>query len=291
MSQTQTSQTSSVTPSATAQVSKDSLGLGHTSGQRGAEILAGFRAEKYPSPDTLALSRLSGRIIARLLMRMASSDAPANFTAARFAIIEALTHRALPPDEEHPIIVEIAAGMSPRGLRLARHLPRAQVIEVDLPDVIREKQERLKRAKKVEIPPNIMWLSADLGTTPLSVVLDGKLADVVAAEGLLPYFFPKEITEITRGVLECLKPGGKFIADTPSRAGMEQLKQIMGFFSQQAGKLKGVVSSEAEAQQMLLDAGYQSVNVYLATQLAEEFKLHTPLVDASFFIEAQKAKA
>lgn len=290
MTQLPSLQPSSV-PSPTAQVTTDSLGLGHTSGQRGAEILAGFRAEKYPSPDTLALSRLSGRVIARLLMRLASSDAPANFTAARFVIIESLTRRALPANVECPFIVEIAAGMSPRGLSLARKLPHAQIIEVDLPDVIQEKQERLRRAKNLEIPANITWLSADLGVTPLAEVLHGQPVDVVAAEGLLPYFFPREITEITRGVLACLKPGGKFIADTPSRAGMEELKQIMGFFSRQAGRLKGVVSSEAEARQMLLDAGYQSVNVYLATQLAEEFKLPTPLVDASFFIEAQKATA
>ncbi|MBC6937363.1 MAG: hypothetical protein DWB42_16205, partial [Chloroflexi bacterium] len=111
--------------SPTAQTSPDALGLGQTSGQRGAEILAGFRAEKYPAPDTLALSRWSGRITARLLMRLTSSDAPMNFTAARFVIIQTLIRRALAKDESNPVIVEIAAGLSPRGLRLAQELPQA----------------------------------------------------------------------------------------------------------------------------------------------------------------------
>ncbi|MDL1885545.1 class I SAM-dependent methyltransferase, partial [Anaerolineae bacterium CFX8] len=233
--------------SPTAQTSPDALGLGQTSGQRGAEILAGFRAEKYPAPDTLALSRWSGRITARLLMRLTSSDAPMNF-------------RALAKDESNPVIVEIAAGLSPRGLRLAQELPQAQVIEIDLPDVVRDKQQRLERAKDVTIPPNIQWLTADLGTTPLSKVLDGRQVDVVAAEGLLPYFSHQEITAMTRGVLSSLKPGGKFIADIPRQAGMEEIRQIMGFFSRQAGQLKGTVQTEDQARQLLLDAGYPSVS-------------------------------
>lgn len=274
--------------SPTAQATPDALGLGQTSGQRGAEILAGFRAEKYPAPDTLALSRWSGRITARLLMRLTSSDAPMNFTAARFVIIQTLIRRALAKDQPNPVIVEIAAGLSPRGLRLAQQLPHAQVIEIDLPDVVRDKRQRLERAKDVTIPPNIQWLAADLGITPLSKVLDGKQVDVVAAEGLLPYFSHQEITAMTRGVLSSLKPGGKFIADIPRQAGMEEIRQIMGFFSRQAGQLKGTVQTEDQARQLLLDAGYPSVSVYLATRLADELNLPRPLMDASFFLEAQK---
>ncbi|GIL14535.1 MAG: hypothetical protein BroJett038_32550 [Chloroflexota bacterium] len=275
--------------SPTAQASPDALGLGQTSGQRGAEILAGFRAEKFPAPDTLALSRWSGRITARLLMRLTSSDAPMNFTAARFVIIQTLIRRALAKDESNPVIVEIAAGLSPRGLRLAQELPQAQVIEIDLPDVVRDKQQRLERAKDVTIPPNIQWLTADLGTTPLSKVLDGRQVDVVAAEGLLPYFSHQETKTVTRGVLSSLKPGGKFIADIPRQAGMEEIRQIMGFFSRQAGQLKGTVQTEDQARQLLLDAGYPSVSVYLATRLADELNLPRPIVDICFFLEAQKA--
>jgi hypothetical protein len=42
--------------SPTALPSSDVLGLGRTSGQRGAEIMAGVRAEITPSPITIALS-------------------------------------------------------------------------------------------------------------------------------------------------------------------------------------------------------------------------------------------
>ncbi|HEX2908542.1 MAG TPA: class I SAM-dependent methyltransferase [Phototrophicaceae bacterium] len=271
----------------TAQPSPDKLGLGKTSGQRGAEILAGFRAEKHPTPETIALSRWSGRIIARMLMRMATNDAPANFTTARFKVIEALTRRAL-ATTENATIVEIACGLSPRGLLLAKALPQAQVIEIDLPDVVRDKRLRLQQAKNVQVPANLQWIAADLAITPLAEVLNERQVDVVSAEGLLPYFSPAEITSLAKGIWRSLKPGGKFIADIPWREGVEQIRAIMGFFSRQAGEFKGMVNQEDDARKPLLDAGYKTVNLYRASQFADELKLPLPLIDVSFFIEAQK---
>jgi len=51
-----------------------------------------------------------------------------------------------------------------------------QVIEIDLPDVIQEKQKRLEKGG-ISIPPNILWKSADLGVQPLNAVLEGQLVN------------------------------------------------------------------------------------------------------------------
>ena len=83
-------------PSPTATPGGDSFGLGRTPGQRGAEILAGFRAEKLPSPETRALSRMSGRVFARLLLNLADEESksgfPARDLAARVAPVADLAH-------------------------------------------------------------------------------------------------------------------------------------------------------------------------------------------------------
>lgn len=276
------------TSSPTARVSSDQLGLGRTSGQRGAEILAGFRAEKFPSPETIALSRWSGRIVARLLMQLASSEIPVNFTASRAKVIEGLIRRSIPKEAENITIVEIAAGMSPRGLLLAAALPNAKIIEVDLPGVIQDKQNRLKKAHTVVIPPNLQWLEADLGVQPLTDVLKGQLVDVVAAEGLLPYFAHTEIVQMISRIKDSLKVGGHFVADVPWQEGMDAIKQVMGFFSRQAGTLKGIVQTEAQARQLLQDAGYANIEIFRATQFVNEFELPEPLADFSLFLYGEK---
>ncbi|HEX2908540.1 MAG TPA: class I SAM-dependent methyltransferase [Phototrophicaceae bacterium] len=277
------------TPSSpTAQSTPDSLGLGHSSGQRGAEILAGFRAEKYPSPDTVALSRWSGRIVARLLMRLAGSELPINFPMARFLVFEGLIRRAIPTDGSSFTLVEIACGLSPRGLRLAREFPHIKVIEIDLSSVIQDKQQRLRVAKNLHIPPNIEWRAADLGITPLAEVLENQPADVMVAEGLFGYFASEEVTQIAKGVYALLKPGGKLIGDVTWKAGSDDSKQVSSFFSRQAGEFKTVIKTDDEGQKLFLDAGYETVNVYHASQHIEEFKLPHPLTDITVIIEAKK---
>jgi O-methyltransferase involved in polyketide biosynthesis len=274
----------------TAIPSTDHLGLGRTSGQRGAEILAGFRAEKLPSPETLALSRWSGRIVARMLLQLVRSDAQMNYAIARAIVIEGLVRRALPADLTGVTVVEIASGMSPRGLRMARAIPEAKIIEVDLPGVVQDKKTRLAKAKDVTIPPNLEWREADLGNTPLQDVLEGKEVEAVSAEGLLGYFTHADITRISRNVKDSLKPGGVFVTDMGWTEGMEAIRQITTFFSRQAGIYKGLVKNAEQAREILMAAGYESVDMHLASEFIEDFKLPQPLVDISLFAVCHKAK-
>lgn len=274
--------------SITATKSHDNFGLGSTPGQRGAEILAGVRAEKSPSPETRALSRMSGRIIARIMLNMTRDSMPLNFTLARPMVIDGLIRKSLPAGHSAPVVIEIASGLAPRGLFLARHIPNIQVIEIDLPDVVAEKQKRLRHAG-IHIPTNISWLSADLAVTPLTDVVGAQKAHVIAAEGLLPYLHHHQMEQLGRWTAECLHPGGVFIGDVPLRDGVQEIQQLASFFARQAGNWYGTLESPEVGQKLFLNAGFGTVETHLATHFAEEFKLPMPMIDVSCFIRATKA--
>lgn len=273
--------------SATAQPSKDVLGLGRTSGQRGAEIMAGIRAEITPSPITIGLSRISGRIVARLMRaisRAIASPGMLNFLSVRTGGITGLVREAIKDMPEPLCIVELAAGFSPRGIELAQALPQAQVIEVDLPDVIHEKKKRLQKVRNLTLPPNLEWREADLGIIPLSDVLAGKTAHAVAAEGLLPYFPPEKIVELVRNIRLNLKPGGVLVCDMAWSKGIQAGGEGSRYLSRQAGTFLGAMSSPEEGRSLFEQAGYFNVTSHLPTELADRFNLPRPVNDLQFIV-------
>jgi O-methyltransferase involved in polyketide biosynthesis len=267
----------------------DKSDLGRTSGQRTAEIFAGLRAELLPSPVTTALSQTSGRVIARLMTKLAKPEL-FNFVPVRLGGFTKLIEQTLPRDGGTALFVDLAAGFSPRGLQLAQAFPYLDVIEVDLPDVIEEKQKRLQRIPNFQLPLNLSWRAADLGKTPLSEVLEGQLANIVSAEGLLPYFSFPDITRIARQVQDSLKPGGTFFADIGylTSEGQRQARGVMQVFRRQTRTTPGTVNNEETARQLFVDAQYKHITIYKMPEIAEMFQLPTPAPDMLFFIAATK---
>ncbi len=268
--------------------SKGNYGLGSTPGQRGAEILAGFRAEKSPSLETKALSKLSGRIAARVMLGMLRDNLPLNFTFARSIVIDGLIRRSLPKQNDNVVFVDVASGLSPRGLILAQERPEIQVIEIDLPDVIKEKQQRLKRNRNINIPPNLSWMPANLDITPLPEVLGTTKVHVISAEGLLPYLHHPQITRLGQWIHHCLHPDGVFIADVPLRKGVKEIQELASFFSRQAGNWYGTIDTQEEGRELLAEAGFKTVKTYYASDFIQDFNLPSPLVDVSCFLQAVK---
>jgi hypothetical protein len=133
--------------SATAQESSGILGLGRTGGQRSAEMLAGIRAELMPKPEYVAMTRAAGRVIGGLIVRLGRGDqAKANMVIARpeafrYLVTQALQGRA----DAH--YVELASGFLPRAWQMAREFPQLRVTEIDLPEVIAEKQKSLREGE------------------------------------------------------------------------------------------------------------------------------------------------
>jgi O-methyltransferase involved in polyketide biosynthesis len=278
-----------VASSPTAQSSHDTMGLGRTSGQRGAEILAGIRAELMPSPVTSALSRYVGQVTAKIMMRVMSAGGRAglNFLAVRTDGFAALIKKLIADKKDPVLLVEIAAGFSPRGVELAQELPHVEVIEIDLPDVVKEKQRRLQKA--ITLPQNISWRAADLGVASLASVLEGRQATVITAEGLLPYFAREQQVQICRQCFDNLLPGGAMMADMSWKEGVALSQKGTRFFSNQAGRLLGIVDDQAAARGIFMDAGYQKVDVYLPTELAPQYGLPMPVMNFQLLVAAYKA--
>ncbi len=291
-----TSSTSSTTPltlsSPTAVPTVDNFGIGTTQGQRSAELVAAMRAEMMPSPEATALSKFSGRMAAGIVMKLSHNKTMMNFIVARPTAFQQLIENNLPRDKQSIKIVEIAAGLSPRGLHLARLMPNVQIIEVDLPGVVKEKQLRLQKGG-IEIPANLSWRGADLGATPLTKVLENQQVDIIIAEGLSQYFPPNDIQRIARYIYECLVPGGVYILDISIqeflKKAMDEIEGAMKFFSRQAGKFAGVVADEEAGRQLLLNSGYLRVEFFRPSAVVDSMSsVPKPVIDLSSIFCAYK---
>jgi SAM-dependent methyltransferase len=281
-----TSQNLRLTGSLTARFNRDPLGLGRTAGQRGAEIIAGIRAEMIHTPETQALSKLSGRLTAKTIMAL-EREGTFNYIPARY---EAMTDLAMrhTPFEQGSTIVEIAAGFSPRCIHLARRIPESQVIEIDLSDVVMEKRKRLERQPNVRLPGNLHWRAADLSQQMLSEVLNQRLVDVVIAEEMLLYFAVEDCMHILQQVWRSLKRGGYFVCSIGYRPGIQQAHQAARFFNRQAGNFLGTVRTEEEAKRLFEQCGYDDVQVWRISQLATQLKLPEVPTDVELVVLARR---
>ncbi len=255
-------------------------------------MLAGIRAELRPKPEYLAMTRTAGRVIGSFLLRLARGDqAKLNVVVARPEGFRHLISEILRGKPEAHF-VELAAGFLPRGWQLAQEFPQMQITEIDLPEVITEKQTRFQRAR-LTLPANLRMLKADLGVTPLSEVLAGNKADVISAEGLLIYFPLDKVQQIAEGVRQVLKAGGVFIADmgtkeTLQELGQGQARQAIGIFRRNAGNWVGVAESPAHAQELFKAAGYAQVETYKMPELAERLPhVPKPVANATLFVIAR----
>ncbi|NWF70140.1 MAG: class I SAM-dependent methyltransferase [Chloroflexi bacterium] len=272
--------------SLTARFNRDPLGLGRTSGQRGAEIIAGIRAELMRTPETIALSRLGGRLTARTMMALEREDM-FNYIPARFEIMTDMALKHTPFDSASTL-VEIAAGFSPRALHLARRIPEANVLEIDLPDVIAEKRKRLEKNPQIRIPANLTWRAADLSQQMLSEVLNHKLVDMILAEEMLLYFPLEDCQHILQQISLSLRRGAYLVTSIGFRPGIQQAHKAARFFNRQAGNFLGVVDQPEEARQLFESSGYVDVQVERISALATKMNLAEVPADVELMVLARR---
>lgn len=273
----------------TAKPSADVYGLGRASGQRGAEILAGFRADAMPSQETMALSTWTGRFVARILMRMVRSNGAINYIYARQRGFRQMIEQNL-TEGQAATVVEVGAGLSPRGLQIAREFPQVQVIEVDLPEVMESKEARVQASSQIKVPDNIEFRGADLGVTPLDDVLKGRKVDIIASEGLSGYLDDEGWTLAFRSILKSLKPGGTCIADHTWRQGFTEALNAGGrIFTRQAGEIKTQFDDEKSMRRAMMNLGYNNIEILLPSAVALEGDLPQPVIDIGWLVAARRA--
>ena len=104
--------------------------------------------------------------------------------------------------EQHPDlqVLEIAAGLSPRGWWFRQHYPSIDYRELDLPDMANEKQQALKQINPAS--PDV--LSVDLFTKEFQQVFeifDPNRPLVVISEGLINYFTKPFLQQLIQSIV------------------------------------------------------------------------------------------
>ncbi len=112
-------------------------------------------------------------------------------------------------------VVELAAGIAPRGLNLATAHPGYRYVELDLPVVVEQKQELVRRTG-IDTPPNLSVVSGDVlndaDVQRTTDTFDPDKPIAVVNEGLMRYLTFEEKTTLAHSVRRLLeKFGGVWI--------------------------------------------------------------------------------
>lgn len=142
------------------------------------------------------------------------------YLLARHAAIDARLTRAI---EEDGItqVVEVAAGLSPRGLRFhQRYGDRLTYVEADLPDMAARKERALRDAQSLGDTHRVVVLDAlrDSGTQSLSALaaeLDPAQGLAIITEGLLGYLPTEAVTALWARFAATLQTfrAGRYLSD------------------------------------------------------------------------------
>lgn len=185
-----------------------------------------------------------------------------DFLLARHRLIDRLLDQAIGSGEVGQVI-EIAAGMSPRGIRMTEHHPGLLYIEADLPEMAKRKSEALERAGATHRVAELDAL-ADDGPASLARLagdLDPATGTAIVTEGLVNYFPREAVDGIWARIADALTrfPSGLYVSDLHlgdenSDALARAWMAALGLFVR--GSVYMPYSDEADAIGSLRSAGF-----------------------------------
>lgn len=191
---------------------------------------------------------------------------------ARHRLIDHLLTQAI-EDGRVSQVLEIAAGLSPRGWRFARRYADLTYLEGDLPEMAERKRQALARAGEL---PNLRVIDMDAlrerGPGSIAVVaadLDREKGLAVISEGLLVYFDRATVTELWARIAAALGgfPRGLYLADlrlASDNNGLAERAFIPLLQAFVRGKLHMHFADETDAKAALRDAGFAEANLHPA---------------------------
>jgi O-methyltransferase involved in polyketide biosynthesis len=217
---------------------------------------------------TMAVSRALGR---------SSLEA---YLMARHTAIDALLERAIDAGEVTQV-VEVAAGLSPRGWRFSeRYGARLTYVEADLEGMAERKRRALARIGSLNERHRVEVVDAlaDDGPRSLAVLassLDREAGLAIITEGLLGYLDSDSVDGIWRRfarVLRTFAARGRYISDL--HLAELQTIQIRAFRVMLSAFVRGRVhlhfDSAADAEAAIREAGFDAASVRPASELAPE---------------------
>jgi O-methyltransferase involved in polyketide biosynthesis len=202
-----------------------------------------------------------------------------SYLLTRHRAIDALLERAI--DEGRVTqVLEVAAGLSPRGLRFTRRYgERLTYVEADLPEMVARKRAALERIESLSDRHRVEEVDAlrDQGPGSLGELvgeLDTGTGLAIITEGLLGYLEKDDVRNIWRRFAQTLSrfKHGTYISDI--HMGELQNVQVRAFRVLLSLFVRGPVhlhfGSEQEILDALSEAGFESADVRQASTVIGE---------------------
>jgi len=196
---------------------------------------------------------------------------------ARHAAIDSLL-RSLVHEHDVGQVVELAAGMSPRGLVLTEELgPYLRYIEADLPAMARLKRDRLARFGELRAGHDVADVDVldPLGPASIRTIMDAldpQVTTAVVTEGLVPYLSRAQVLSLWGQIAEACGgfPVGFYLSDVylaeDGTGWLEACsRRILGRFV--GASVDRVFADAGEARAALHDSGFPRAEVLRSSQV------------------------
>lgn len=203
---------------------------------------------------------------------------------ARHRVIDFLLKEAIDEGRVGQI-VEIAAGLSPRGLRMRRRYPDITYVEGDLPEMIANKQRLI--GDKLSEGHRLVGINALADTGPgsldeLAETLDTGKGVAVITEGLLPYFDGSTVSDIWRRIHHFMErfSEGLYLSDYYLRGdslrvvGVRPMSKVLSWFV--SGGVHLSLEEESDLYAGLGQSGLSRVNIHMAGDFAQQLQIESP---------------
>lgn len=175
-------------------------------------------------------------------------------------------------------VIEVAAGLSPRGATFARRFPGLRFVEADLPAMARRKRRALAGAGLLGRDHRVVALDAlaPAGRTSLEAVIAEHLVAgvpvAIVTEGLLSYFDRPAVEALWRRFAAVLaRHGGLYLSDLNLASDVARLPVALPFLAVLAAFTRGWVrlhfGEPAAVEAAARAAGFGRVEVHPAGPL------------------------
>lgn len=215
---------------------------------------------------------------------------------ARHRVIDHLLRQAIATGTVGQI-VELAAGLSPRGLRMRRRYPQVPYVECDLAQMVETKRDLIAHKLDASHKLRVVNALASAGCESLDALadsLDTSQGVVVITEGLLPYFDKEGGMAIWRNVHSFMRrfSSGLYLSDyylrgdTHRVVGARTMAKLISLFVRGQTHLP---YQDADGLEMALSsAGFSDAKVHRAGDFASE--LHIENAKRSAYVRVIEAR-
>ncbi|WP_430461642.1 class I SAM-dependent methyltransferase [Thalassolituus sp. LLYu03] len=221
------------------------------------------------------------------------------FLLQRHSVIDHLVSQLI---EEQGVeqVVEIAAGLSPRGYRLRKRFPHITYLEADLPGMARRKGALLNALgtgpEHSVKPCNILEASGEQSIQALLAGLDPAKKTLIVTEGLVNYFDLPTIRSVWARMAQGLKtfPAAWYVtdlypdfADHPAYRYVKFAQKLVGFFTR--GEWPLHYPSDKAIREGFMQDGFRDVEVHDPAAFYDQLNL--PRAKTATLVRLIRARA